>query len=403
MAVVIASIVRGDIMGETRNMLLMCCDTVVMRINFDDGLYEVLENKLLPWSIKGKLREKIEEKDTYSRYELTQIRIADNANSSAIISWLANRTLPLSRKNAKWIYNLLKLEQLSNEIERAKVALVCRAVSLQDNYWVKIENDNVTWKDVDIRNNPLNEIIAQVALHGSSLTLQGSLNTPELTTHGAYAKAWKREDGDLWLYKLGSVDPTESKIEVMCSKLLDKMSVKHVEYVAGESMGIYACKCKCMSTPELSILPGMDFVSYCNVNGMNPDEEMFNIDAESIYKMWIVDYLISNRDRHGQNWGFYYDSSTMEIKGCHPLFDHNNAFSDEYMDNPDAPYQFMNLTTREAAKRAISKVDFYFTDEIVRKDFMTTRQYETFMSRAKELGIKVKKDDLLMSAANSAI
>lgn len=39
-------------------------------------------------------------------------------------------------------------------------------------------------------------------------------------------------------------------------------------------------------------------------------------------EMWIVDFLISNRDRHGQNWGFYYDTETMEILGCRPLFDH---------------------------------------------------------------------------------
>lgn len=50
------------------------------------------------------------------------------------------------------------------------------------------------------------------------------------------------------------------------------------------------------------------------------------IDADSIYKVFIIDYLISNRDRHGGNWGFFYNCNTMEILGCHPLFDHNNAF-----------------------------------------------------------------------------
>lgn len=44
--------------------------------------------------------------------------------------------------------------------------------------------------------------------------------------------------------------------------------------------------------------------------------------------MFIVDYLVSNRDRHGMNWGFYYNCDTMKILSCHPLYDHNNSFED---------------------------------------------------------------------------
>ena len=78
--------------------------------------------------------------------------------------------------------------------------MACRAVSVLDAYWLKFDDDKgLLWKAVDVKRNPLNEIIAQVALHGKSLTLQGSLVTPELTTNGAYAKAWRRHsDNFLW-------------------------------------------------------------------------------------------------------------------------------------------------------------------------------------------------------------
>ena len=58
--------------------------------------------------------------------------------------------------------------------------------------------------------------------------------------------------------------------------------------------------CPCMTTERKAILTGMEFISYCNVNGKDPEKEMFEINRDSIYKMWIVDFLISNRDRHGQ-------------------------------------------------------------------------------------------------------
>lgn len=389
-------------MNEPKDMILMSSDNEVMRINFDTGIYDVLNETLLPFGIKGRIRQINIPDKICTNYELSRILAEERKNREAIVSWLANRVLSLSRSNAKWIYNLLRLAQLSSESEKAKVALVCRAVSVLDNYWVKIDGDSVRWEDVNIRHVPLNEVIAQVALHGKSLTLQGSLNTPELTTQGAYAKAWRRfEDGNLWLLKKGTQGGSESKIEVMVSNLLDKMNVEHCPYYADEDEGYYVCKCPCMSNDNLSILSGLEFYSYCNVNEKVPDIEMMRIDSEGIYKMWIVDYLISNRDRHGGNWGFFYDPNTMEILRCHPLYDHNNAFSNEFMDNEDSQYQFGNMTIKQAAMYAAKRVDFHFTDDIVRSDFMTTKQYDTFMKRAKQLGIKtVYSKDPAIDAIN---
>lgn len=384
--------------GEFKNMLIMCEDTEVISCNFDKGEFIVLNELLIPFPIKGKLRENL----SIENIDLNDINyyVSKNAaimysNKSAIMSWLANRALSLSRKNAKWLYNFLNVEQVQTDVEKAKISIICRGVSVLDNYWLKLEGDTACWDEVNVRKNKLNEVIAQVALHGKSLSLQGSLISPEFTTNGAYAKSWRRQpDGNLWLYKLGADGDTESRIEVMCSNLLDKMNVKHCHYEAGEDNGRYISMCPCMSSDELSILSGMDFISYCNVNNVDYFKYMMEIDAESIYKMWIIDYLISNRDRHGQNWGFYYNPKTMEIIGCHPLFDHNNAFSAEWMFNRDSDYQFNNMTIRQAAKYAMNRVDFYFVEEINREDFITERQYKEFMWRANDLGIKVKSNPL---------
>ena len=375
----------------TKAFLIMCENVEVMSINFDEGIYDVLREDLLPFTIKGKLRKVPTYEEIKSKYDMTQRTIAQRNNEQAIVSWLANRTLSLGRKNAKWIYNLLNIEQLSSEIEKAKVAIMCRAVSVLDNYWLKLEGDTATWETINVHHNPLNDTIAQVALHGKSVTLQGSLCSPELTTNGAYAKAWRRhDDGNLWLYKLGHNGNTESRIEVMCSNLLDKMNVSHCHYEAGADEGKYVCMCPSMTTDNISILSGTDFYTYCNVHSLDSFAEMLRIDAESIYKMWIVDFLLCNRDRHGQNWGFYYNPKTMEILGCHPLFDHNNAFDIEWMKDRDAKYQFGNMTIREAAWIAMQKVDFHFTEKITREDFITERQYQEFMERAEYLGVTVE-------------
>lgn len=382
----------GDSMSEKstpQDFLIMCGDIIVARINFDTGRYDVLNEQLLPWSLKGKFRKVMDFSEVRSRYDDTQRQIAIGKNKQAVISWLASRTLSLSRKNAKWLYNLLRIAQLSTDTEKAKVAIMCGAVSLLDNYWIKLEADPITWKEVNLRHNHLNEVIAQVALHGSSLTLQGSLCTPELTTNGAYAKAWRRyPDSSLWLHKAGSKDASESRIEVMCSQLLDKMNVSHCYYTMTEDQDLTVCTCPAMTSDNRSIVDFLSIYSYCCANDLDYNKFIFSIDAESLYKMTIVDYLISNRDRHGQNGGFYYNPHTMKLERCHPLFDHNNAFDTEYMKDRDAFYVFNGKGLRESAKEAMQRVDFHFEQPILRSDFITERQYNEFMWRANDLGVK---------------
>ena len=391
-----------DSKASNQDLILMLKDTPVLRVNFDEGKYIFLNKSKAPFL----LQEEIRDTDVVNDRER---RIIERRNADAVLSFLARRVLPITRSHAKKIYELFGASQMQDEVTKAKIAITCRAVSLQDNYWVKLDNEEISWNDVDLRTNHLNEIVTQIALHGSSLSLTGTFHSPEFTTHGVYTKAWMREQDDLYLYKLGSPvegpegDPIpgswESKVEVTVSNILDKCNVNHLKYepatVHSSTLkeDFYACKCKCMTTEDVSIFSGSDFTAWCRVRGADPLKEALKIDADTIYKMWIVDYLVSNRDRHDMNWGFFYDCNNMKILGCHPLYDHNNSFDRETMLDKDRPYLYDSTKTmRQSALYAMKKVDFHFTEDITRSDFLTDRQYNSFMDRAKELGIKVKKE-----------
>lgn len=371
---------------DAQDMLLMCKDIPVMRINFDSLVFDVLNEALLLFTLKGRVSTLPELSDFPTRYEVKQQLIAIDKNKGAIRSWLANRTLLLSRANAKKLYQAFRLDQTQDETSRAKLAISCRALSILDNYWVKLDTDDITWDEVNLRHNSLNQAIAQIALHGTSLSLQGSLVSPEFTTNGAYAKAWRRdEDGSLWLYKLNDMQST-AKIEVVVSNILDCTNVNHCHYEAREDMDKYVCACPAMTSDEVSIADGLTFIGYCNRLGINPDEYLKEHDKDNYYNMFIVDYLIANPDRHGQNWGIAYDSETMEILGLHPLFDHNNAFNNDVMNNEDYGSHFLNGTLKQNAIMAIRDgCSFKFIKPVTRDMFLTLRQYNCFMHRLSQL------------------
>ncbi len=376
-----------------RNIYLMCKDTPVLEYNVDDGIYKVLNEALLPYPLKDKFLDVQDKK--YERLSRVAFARLINKNNEIFNNWLRLRLLPIDRANAKRI--VLALGQ--DPVPQLKLVYIYHGLSVIDNYWLTV-NRNIKWQNMNVREVSLSESIALVALHGTSVTLQGKIITPEVTNQGAYAKAWLRRDGRFWLYKKGAVDSTESRIEAMVSNLLDKTNVRHVFYEMAEEPdpdGVESptcCRCPCIADDSNMILPAMDYLAYCNSHDLNFDRECERIDPDLYYKMMIVDYLIANRDRHLMNWGFYVDGTDNRIKCLHPLFDHNNAFDIAYMNNGDLGYQALNgVTMRAAATHAMGKVDFHFTAPIVREDFITERQYNCFMSRAEELGIRTDLSD----------
>lgn len=195
----------------------MSKDEEVLKYDIEMGIFQIINKTLMPYQLKNCITEK-------------EDRISYRKNYNSIIRFLSSRIVSLDRENAKKILNALGYEQSQEQSYKAKIAEDCRAVSLQDTYLVKSDNESISWKDVDIRQNHLNKMMMKVALKGDSLTITGRCHTPEITTNGAYAKCWKRENRDLYLYKKGKNG--ESRIEVEVSNILDRTNVPHVKYFA---------------------------------------------------------------------------------------------------------------------------------------------------------------------------
>lgn len=381
-------------------MQLMLKDKAVMNVNIDENVYEVLEPGLVPFPLRGTIK-RLDEKspeelqkllshpEEYERYTKMRDNIRDK-NKEFFLNYLAHRTLSLSGKNHKKLLNTLDLDQGRTDYERAKIAIYCKGTSMEDNYWLKPDGSELKWEDVDLKTNSLSEVVAQITLHGKSLTIQGTPRTPELANKGTYAQAWKREDGKNFLYKKSTKDGNESEIEVSVSRILDCFNVPHVKYLpASDDESSDMCKCENMATEDLNVVTSTDVGLYCSRHGKDPVQFMLDIDSENIYKMCIVDYMVSNSERHSGNWGFYMSSDTGSLLCCHPLFDHNNAFDKGDMEALDGgPSKvFKGKNKREAANMAIKRCKFECIAPVTRDMFPGKEEYESFMKRACELGL----------------
>ena len=359
-------------------MYVMKADIPVFQFDVDAGLFKVLHEDLLPIRIRGAIREGDSRLDFIHNYEV-------------LIDFLSRRVLSLDRKNAKKILNAYNFSQSQSPVDKAKIAIVCRAVSVIDDYWIKDEKCEISWDSLDLKKVSLSDVVTQISLCGTSLTLQGIPHTPELTGHGSYAKAWVRETDGLFLYKRSASDGIESDIEISVSKILDCFNVNHVKYLPAVYNGIAMCKCKNMATDSCSLVYAEDYFSFCNRHKKEFLTEALRIDADNIYKMCIVDYLISNSDRHMQNWGFFMNNSTGRILCCHPLYDHNNAFDTSLLQDAGESQVFLGESKRTVANRAMRRCNFGLVSDLNRSMFLNSEFYDSFTKRAEELGlVKIK-------------
>lgn len=306
-----------------------------------------------------------------------------------IYKWIKQRFLSFARMHA----DVAKLcTHLDGDLPDQYVELLYRthAATLYDSYWICPACDlgRTEWKNVNPRRLPINEELQNMFLYGRTESPLHGYNSPEWTTQGKAPKAWVRaQDSKLYLYK-GHMDETHesARMEIMCSKLLDKMPVKHVRYEAVVGGPMYCAFCELFTNDDTHMWLGTEIDKDPLTEGPNILIKLNNMRMPEVSYMYIVDYLLCNPNRSLTSFGFLYN--TPDIAGpMAPLMNFDQAFSKEAMQDPDALYMGTRVPLRTAARAAIKWVDFYFTEPVVRDDFFTLEQYQEFNKRACDLMI----------------
>lgn len=349
------------------SIYLMAKDIPVLKT--EGGKCKVLREDLLPFNIR---KQDVTLDDFYG-------------------NWMNSRAIQLSRTNSKMILNSVRVSQ-SNAYAICKA---CHGLSLTDMYWFKEEESDLTWKEVNLYHNPISKAMASTALVGDVLRETGKIHTPELTTQGVTAKAWVKNEGETWLYKIG-------KKELAASEILDALQIRHVKYEKVvsdeldrvvtperkemiEALGEEVVKCKLITDEEKSMVNFEDFQIYCENQGLNVFQEIFSLDRRHYLEMQVADYIMNNVDRHAANWGFFMDNNTGNIVGLYPLLDHDHAFSDVEGMLSLTTEQEMNLLTAAMLGQAELQIDLAPILKMSCPEGLSVKEWEAVKNRTVKL------------------
>ena len=250
-----------------------------------------------------------------------------DTSGDGIAKWLKHRTIP---KNRAYVHNFLSKCGL-NLNRPINIIKVSKGLSLNDCYWVVEEGFNGKFDDYNLYENRFSQILALIAFTGYGSSFRTSLaSCPEFTTNGMLPKCWRRERGQIKLFKGGTSGASntgnEPYSEFYAFQVAEIMGINAIPYNLSKWKGELCSTCDLFTSKDYSFLPVGRIVTTGGMKAVREYYESLGADfVKALDDMIVLDALIFNTDRHFGNFGFLVDNKTNKIAAPAPLFDHGNA------------------------------------------------------------------------------
>lgn len=219
-------------------------------------------------------------------------------------------------------------------------------LSLVDYYWVKPVNEyGLTWEKINFFDNEFSDDIGNL-LTGESVELHEYENiskmSPSASVIGEMKKKWVRINGSPVLLKVNKNNNGQQCLnEVLACELhrllsftnYVKYSLVHVVLSDAKALG---CTCPSFTDSYNELVTAYQLIrSYKQAQDTNSFETLINLAiAAGCYAsnlrsqleyMIMTDFILSNTDRHFNNFGFLRKNNELTLSCIAPLYDAGNS------------------------------------------------------------------------------
>lgn len=289
--------------------------------------------------------------------------------------WCSSRVLTLDRIYAKEILNSIGMSQAVTDRERAAIALSYRCLSITDMFWVRKKGEKVSFGDVNLYDNHLENTFIDISLRGKQYTVQNQALARDVSTNGCFPKAWQRYRGGFRLLKDGGREVVMR--EVLASNICQCFNVDQVKYNIDYFDGDIVSVSDNITSKDYSIVSMEAFTIYSMNHDRDTKKYILSLDKHNYYMMNIIDYLIGNTDRHWGNWGVLVSNNNNKPVCLHKLMDFNQSFlSYDSVDGANCQTLFgKHMSQKDAAIIAVKRIGLNQIKDIPEELFVDLPQY----------------------------
>lgn len=276
-------------------------------------------------------------------------------DNDSLLRWIKDRTIP---KNRKFVYKILMALELNLDNLKGIVD-ISKSLSLNDCYWIVKEDFSGTFKAFNLYDNNFNKTLSLLAYTGyGSIYKSGFMSTPEFTTNGMLAKAWRRSPQGregVYLYKSGSSDCAncgkEPYSEYYAYQIAKAMDLDVVEYGLGKWKGRLNSICELFTSKEYAFIPIYRLVRAGGWKAVfEYYEQLGTVYYDALMDMILLDVVIVNIDRHFGNFGLLIDNESNTIVKPAPIFDNGlSLFHDALEDDLEQIDEYAQTKTMQNA------------------------------------------------------
>jgi len=246
-----------------------------------------------------------------------------------LAKWWKHRAIPSKRPGLEWALNRLKTQT------PLSLVLHCNGLSLSDQYWICPKGSDVVWEDINFFQHPFSGDVGKLLFGETVPGDRVDRTSPDNTTDGRLKKRWEIIDGVRCLIKGGTGPLQQEPLnEAFATAVMRSLGVPHVDYTVAWEGGLPYSVCPDFLTPESEFVTAYQI---CETRQLAPGGDLYAhyfgcCDAlgipgvrESLDGMIVVDYIITNSDRHYGNFGAVRNADTLEWIGPAPLFDNGTS------------------------------------------------------------------------------
>lgn len=262
--------------------------------------------------------------------------LGGSQGADSLRKWWLRRAVPISQGN---IAALLQREGIPST---QSLLVQNLGLSLSDHYWVRPQKSDLTWREVSPFSNAFSSL---------SEAASAQFYSPDAALQGDLIKKWLIVDDTRYLLKGNrGANFQQSLNEVLASMLHEKQGfANHVQYrpvkLTGSAGEQYGCLCADFASETLEFIPAIDvvdsekkdnavstyehFIYICIERGLSEQEVRGFLEYQI-----LTDFVLTNTDRHLNNFGVLRDSRTLRFVQMAPIFDSGNSM---FWDAPRLP------------------------------------------------------------------
>ena len=273
-------------------------------------------------------------------------------NLECISAWFKGRGIPSWRDG---LYDLLDNLGIENKDTLLNKAF---GLSLTDQYWMNPVDKPMDWNDINFFTNDFNSHDFVEACFENKVFKKGAVDlfTPNNTSDGMLKKAWIVDENNKRCLLKGSFKQMDLEpfCEVLASKVAKAIQVQYVDYTIEVINNKPLSKCECFIDQNIELLSAFSIlwnheIDLKKENALDvynkyvrilEEHGIANV-KEKIAKMYVLDYLIVNKDRHLGNYGVIRDVTTLDWIDIAPVFDSGQAM---YSQSKTYEYNFHSAT-----------------------------------------------------------